>query len=513
MDLSSLSRTDATPDELREQLEPVVFELLWTAKDRLSRLSAVEQTAAYLREQGVVGALHTATPVRMGLKATLVLATVEGDMLRAAEGQALTARGDHEEWAEQLAQHAGALVLMNDHGGPRMVGGDEEALARALEEFPEGDGLNAAVTGAAYWGQLDPQAWARAVGQAESQEPGSGSGYTLHREAVLYSGTRPLDAVPGSTVLEDIEPVDDPALADELRVDASLAEGQALWSTPPRPATLMVQDRGGWVALSFTPRLAANSAPGERGSGTGAQGGDGEEAQHLVDSRHLIEEGAVLTASAGLGHSLFPETGPAGRLAELLASDFLGFNEDDEAELVHAIGPVRAAEVIRGLRGMAQGRRVAEGRLAGQEWLGELRDTVEMLGFDPAWVGVLAGVSKAPEPGEPLTPRVADGAMPTGADAAASGAAPGESSGDVPGTAPEPVTSEEAPAVTNKQSQAAYAVVVVAMIMGAAFLFLKPLPWEAANLGVAAVAIAAGVAQLWLTEKRHRREQANKGNE
>lgn len=503
MDLSSLSRTDATPDELREQLEPVVFELLWTAKDRLSRLSAVEQTAAYLREQGVVGSLHTATPVRMGLKATLVLATVEGDMLRAVDGEQLTASGDHEEWAEQLAQHAGALVLMNDHGGPRMVGGDEEALARALEEFPDGDGLNAPVTGAAYWGQLDPQVWERAVGEAESQEPGSGSGYTLHREAVLYSGTRPLDAVPGSTVLEDIEPVD----------DAALAEGQALWSTPPRPATLMVQDRGGWVALSFTPRLAANAAPGEHGSVAGAQGGDGGEAQHLVDSRHLIEEGAVLTASAGLGHSLFPETGTAGRLAELLASDFLGFNEDDEAELVHAIGPVRAAEVIRGLRGMGRGRRVAEGRLAGQEWLGELRDTVEMLGFDPAWVGVLAGVSKAPEPGAPLTARVADSAMPMGADAAASGAAPGESSGGAPGTSSVPVTAETGPAVTNKQSQAAYAVVVVAMIMGAAFLFLKPLPWEAANLGVAAVAIAAGVAQLWLTEKRHRREQANKGNE
>lgn len=484
MDLSMLANPAASADELRERLEPVVFELLWQAKDRLSRLSAVEQAASFLREQGVVGAMHTATPVHMGLKATLVLATVDGDMLRAVAGSdgattELSAEGDHEEWAQLLAAKAGALVLLSDHEGPRMVGGDEDSLAEALEAFPEGDALSAPVNGAAYWGQQDQAVWERTLGEAEAQEPGAGSGYALHRDAVIYTGSRPVDAVPGSLV--EVGPVVSP-------------EGEQAWSTTPRPATLMVQDRGGWVALSFTPRLSPNADSGD---------------EHVVEAQHLLAEGAVLTATAGLGHTLFPETGQGARIAELLAQDFLGMNEDDEAELVHAIGPVRAAEVVRSLSGMAQGRRVAEGRLAGQEWLGELRDTVEMLGFDPTWVGVLAGSSRAPEPGAPLVP------VPVEAQDSPAQESPLQDSSrpDPAGQAPEPAVTgsqPEAPAAATpptKQSQAAYAIVVVELIIGAVFLFFRPLPWEAANLGVAALAIVVGVAHLWRTEKRHRAQQ------
>lgn len=477
-DLSTLSSAESTPDELRERLEPVVFELLWQAKDRLSRLSAVEQAGAFLREQGVVGAFQTATPVRMGLKATLVVATVEGDILCVGadaeghpdpSGAELSVAGEHEAWAELLAERSGALVLMNDHEGPRLVGGDEESLAIALEAFPDGDGLSAPASGAAYWGQLDPVVWERALGLADQVEPGSGNGYTQYREATLYSGARPMDSVP-------------------------LADGEAGWTIEPRPATLMVQDRGGWAALSFSPKMVASQ-----------QGGQ----DHTSGEQHLVEVGAALTASAGLGHTLFPESGTGARLAGLLAEDFLGINEDDEAELIHAIGPVRAGEVVRVLRGLARGRRVAEGRLAGQEWLGELRDTVEMLGFDPTWVGVLAGSSKPPEPGAPLNPSPVV-ASAQGADAAASvglhqdgaTAAGSEGAADAASTAePSP------PPAPAKQEQAAYIIVVAELIIGAVFLFFKPLPWEAANLGVAALAIVAGVAHLWRTEKRHRSQQ------
>jgi hypothetical protein len=84
-----------------------------------------------------------------------------------------------------------------------------------------------------------------------------------------------------------------------------------------------------------------------------------------------------------------------------------------------------------------------------------------------------------------------DDASPAGAGVAR---APGADGPDGP--------PRQAPTERRAGTNAVYVVVIVEMVIGAVFLFLKPLPWSWANLVVAAIAIAAGVIQLGRRELR-----------
>ncbi|WP_291280210.1 hypothetical protein [Galactobacter sp.] len=424
-------------------ITPVHLVLLWPAEVVDPPLQRIRDLLTR-RVGPAVLASPAATPV--GKRCDLAVATHDGAVVPDGAGEAAAAVSPESlsvtELEDLLRRESGAWVLRAEPG----------ASPRSLEEHLE----------------AHEPALARAVAEARAQ--GSSAPLEPIVVAEVHQGEADPDryaalAVPGGIRLHQ-----DLGIFSPVASAAGAAEAVVLNPSDPR-ASLTLSDRGGWCRLSWYSALTMTRA--------------------LEDAR-LRQPDLVLDVGRGM------EAFPGWELTE----DELALNVTltqavgaptfaSQSALESDMSQVRAEQALASLMHCATAPG-SESALSKQPWLDHLRDAVEMLGFETRLVDLIADHAQTPadavEVGETDTvtaePETTDWAEQPTADAAVA-SAPGQPS-------------------AGGARNWLYATVVVQMLIGAIFIFIKPLPWSWANLLVATLAIASGVIMLARGERRPR---------
>lgn len=236
-------------------------------------------------------------------------------------------------------------------------------------------------------------------------------------------------------------------------------------------ASLSLEDKGGWVTLSWWSKDSVAAHDG---------------AQPELEPDLRLDVGRpVWTCPAS---EQVAADSPAAEVLTVLRRRLTGMDEAAVDVLTTGMSRVRAEQSVASLRECASVFGAGATPLAGRPWLPSLRDAVEMLGFEPRTVDLLAGTDELPADAavvDPDEPEETEPRTPT----AGTGRVPAESG-------------QAQSAAQKRRTNAIYVAVVVEMLIGALFLFVRPLPWEPVNMVVAAVAIVAGVVQLLTAERR-----------
>jgi len=453
-ELNELRDLDALREAMHRDLGLWQAALVWDAATPARRDAAVEAALQVLTDRRVVAVLQAGVSVPAGTRAELTLPVLGDRVLVHDEDGSVHPGPEPEEIVAALSTQAGARVLDEDEDGDVVRDGDDG------EQFAPQPRTTL------HYGESDPQLWGVAVSSVGVA--------TLHHDVAV------------------------------LRGEQGALAAHAVSQAPSAPGpSLTVVDFGSWYALTYYSREAMEAK---------------------VPRNELREPTARFTVGLGLSRlPSAPVDTPAGRVATVLAQDLYLPAGDDIEALTAAMSTVRAEQAVASLARCTEDGIPAAAPVAQRPWFHELVDAVEILGFDPAWLRVLDG-GDPPVPGEPVTPRgVLDATVRSVATRLRDGGTePDDAASGTAGTAPEArdaqaPTPEEEPqaapplapgqvrrtAQQRRRANLRYGTAVIAMIVAAFFLFLRPLPWDAADLGVAAVAVVVGVWQL-LTAERSR---------
>jgi hypothetical protein len=448
VDLNTLS----SPEELFEHLEWWRLQLLFPAQSPAQRQAAAGAVLQVLGSRKVVAAVQTGYPVPLGLRVTVLVAVHQDRVVLFDDEGSLSAALDPESLGQALALHAGAWVMELDEE-PSLLAGDEAGLTAALEALgeAEADPFSPVQSAAIHYGEPDASIWGVAIKGVKTR------GH-LHRDVAVLSGE------PGP--------------------ESGVVAGAA-----SRSASLTLRSFGAWWGLAYFSKadMEAKVKLGAQREPTLALA-LGLGASLLPDSP-APREGAA----AGAGPA---ELTPAQRLARALGAAHMVADPRDVDALEGAMSQVRAEQSIASLARCvpAPGTLVVSGGVQSAAWLPEAADAVEMLGFDPQWVDVLAGRAPEPAGGEEIVPK-----------------------GVLAGTAAAIKTEFKAENAASLQRQQAasgasrliwarswkpamrYTVGIVELLLAALFLFWAPLPWAWANPLLAALLTLDGAWQVWDT--------------
>ncbi|RII41779.1 hypothetical protein DWB68_10880 [Galactobacter valiniphilus] len=477
LDLNTLNG----PEEFFEHLEWWRLQLFFPQQGQAGWRQSAEAVEQVLASRSVVAAVQSGYAVPLGLRVTVLVAVHEDRVVLFDADGNITAALEPEHLGQALALHAGAWVMELDEE-PALLAGDAETLQAALNALEEGgpDPFAPAQRACVHYGEPEIAVWSVAL-------KGSKTNGTLHRDTALLHGE------PGP----------------ETAVVAGALTGS--------PA-LILRDFGSWWGLSYYSRAAMAAK---------VKGGE--------------EREPTLALALGLGATLLPpaparEPGetpaastPAQRLAAALGAAHMLADPADADALEGAMSAVRAEQAVASLARCvpAAGTLVVGGPVARAPWLGEAADAVEMLGFDPAWVRVLAGTEREPEGGTEIVPRGVLGAAGAAFKAEFSAqptVAVGEARppGELPEGAPAQVPAAES-ATTAPPAQRGpagglgwtrsfaptvrYTIGIIELGLAAVFLFLAPLPLSWLNPVLAALFTLDGAWQVWDTIRLEERSK------
>lgn|GEM_PF-2064405 len=482
---------------IEEHLDAVQIwnlDLYWPARTAVERVAAMAGLHTALEARSVVAAFQTGVEVPLGLRVALAVAVSGDRVVVHTEDESLSAGLDPDHLMAALHQHAGAWVVEPEEDGFSLLAGESEAfesaareaarrelgaewLASASDETALEAGLLPVSRAAVHHGDPDPELWS-VVAKA------TGDAITLHRDVA---------------VLRHDGAGDPDAPFAELGVLSADATG--------RPA-LSLRDYGTWWTLSYYSRddMSARVKTGQLREpslrvsvGLGATTLPGADAPSVV--LPVPDAARSGDASGSPERRWAPgESTPARRLAHTLASLTFTLSPEDADSLREGMSAVRAEQAIASLARCVPDGELARVPVAKAPWLKELADAVEMLGFDPAWVGVLAGTARAPEGGEAVRPRGVMGAV-AGAMARElrGGRGRPEKDGAGDGTGGDRATSgtgEGRRPVAN-ENDPRYIAAIVELLLAAALLFLHPLPWTWVNYAAGAVLTLHGAWLVW----------------
>ncbi|MGO3140074.1 MAG: hypothetical protein ACTII3_04960 [Galactobacter sp.] len=428
---------------LVSEITPVRLVLVWPPEVADPPLQRIREV---LTERVGPAVLASPVPTAVGMRCDLAVATHNGVVVPDGVGEAAAAASPSplqvSELEELLRRESGAWVASTASGASRKE--LEDSMVRTAPA------VAAAVDGARRQGHgspLDPIALTQ-VHQGEADPDrytalGTSGSIRLHQDLAIFSSKASAAGV-----------------ADAVVADPS----------DPR-ASLTLSDQGGWCRLSWYSAATMT---------------------RVLDGARRRQPDLVL--DVGRGVEAFPgweltEDELSLNVALMQAVDAPTFAA--QPLLQAGMSQVRAEQALASLIHCA----TAPGsgtRLSDQPWLEHLRDAVEMLGFEPRLVDLVAGHAQTP----------AD-AVEVGATEAAEDAVQEQ---EVGGSRAEEAETPSAPG--NQRDGGVrnwlYVSVVVQMLIGAIFIFLKPLPWSWANLVVATLAIASGVVMLARGERRPR---------
>jgi hypothetical protein len=439
---------ETDPQRLAEAVPLWSLALAWPAGDLDARVRGVVE---FLESSSVIAEVGGGIEVPIGGRADVVIATSQGRVLQYDEDGRIAPGLDPGSFVTELAEATGSWILdpdpSDDGRTHEYLAGDRDGFMHAVQAAGVGlDALDSVTKVAVHQGEADPDVFQAVVNTLDRPA----ARILLHQDTAVFT-------------------------------EGAAHAASAITERPSDPrAALTLEDQGGWVRLSwFSGETLSAGAEGPR--------------RPDVD----VSVGRPSPTIAGL--SVLEQNTPAARVQQVLRRFTPVASQEDVARLAAGgMSTTRAEQSALALSDTVTTGLSAGGSLAAQPWLSDLRDAVEMLGFDPIVVDVLAGTRTLPEPVETLTATSGreESAMPDDASQAGAGVArvPGADGPDGP--------ARQAPTERRAGTNAVYVVVIVEMVIGAVFLFLKPLPWSWANLVVAAIAIAAGVIQLGRRELR-----------
>ncbi len=472
LDLNTLNG----PEEFFDHLEWWRLQLFFPQQGQAGWRQSAEAVEQVLASRSVVAAVQSGYAVPLGLRITVLVAVHQDRVVLFDADGRINAALEPEHLGQALALHAGAWVMELDEE-PALLAGDETSLQAALDSLEAGgpDPFAPVQRACVHYGEPEAALWSVAL-------KGFRTNGTLHRDTALLRG----EAGPESAVLAG-----------------------ALSGAP----ALTLRDFGAWWGLSYYSREAmAAKLKGEQ------------------------EREPTLALALGLGATLLPappaapgaafasahESTPAERLAAALGAAHMLADPADAGALEGAMSAVRAEQAVASLGRCVPpaGTLVVGGSVAGAAWLGEAADAVEMLGFDPAWVGVLAGTEREPSGGAEIVPRgvlaatgqaiAAEFAAPSTAGPAQSSAAGGAaatSSERAAASAPEAAESSGAGRgprgglgwTRSFAPTVRYSIGIIELGIAAVFLFLAPMPLTWLNPALAALFTLDGAWQVWDT--------------
>lgn len=448
------------PEELRNALSPWRLELLWDAQGDAARRDAMLKAQEVLRSRSVVAVLQTAVPVPLGVRASLVVPVVDSKVLVHDPEGRMTAALEPDALLAALSEHAGAWCLEEEEQGLVLIAGDDPRLEAAVSELgaarPGVDGFSPESSLAVHYGEPSSVNWGVVLKEMDAS-------VSLHRDVAVITGP------------------DSPERIVTMISDAGTAQ-------------LTLRDFGGWVGLAyFSPQaMAAKVGKGELREPTAA---------FAVGLGAYALPPAPAGGPGGAPNAGQPST-PAERLSTLFLDDFFLPSADDVEELSASMSSVRAEQVVASLASAAEQCPVAQGTLATRPWLGELRDAVEILGFDPRWVGVLAGTESAPEAGEAVAPTTPLKAAVSEAKAEFRAEREAQNERAAAATGPKRLFYSQAWKPSTR-----YVVAICELIIAAVLVYAQPFPLSWLNLVIAAVLTIDAVWHVWSATKAERAEK------
>lgn len=322
------------------------LDVVWPAHTPAERADALARLDEVLTSRRLVAAVQGAMPVPLGLRASLVLAVQRDRALLHDGAGALEGSMDPEVVIAALQRHAGAWVIETDDDGffahDHVASGFDAAVGRfATGEAGEGDPLSPAARLTVHLGEVAPISWGVALKQ-------SGGAIRLHGDVAVIEG--------------------EPFAVDWVLQEAS-----------DKGPALTIANLGDWCLFRYysAERMSAKI-------------------------RWRDEREPTLAGSAGLGALAFPRLAgggysggesPAHRLASAMVDAVFLPAADEVALLARTMGQEAAEAVVAGLRRCTPATRFAA---APPEWVDELCQVLDLLGFDPQWARVVLGA--APEP-------------------------------------------------------------------------------------------------------------------
>ena len=444
------------PEELRNALSPWRLELLWDAQGDAARRDAMLKALEVLRSRSVVAVLQTAVPVPLGVRASLVIPVVDSKVLVHDPEGRVTAALEPDALLAALSEHAGAWCLEEEEQGLVLIAGDDPRLEAAVSDLgvarPGVDGFSPESSLAVHYGEPTAVNWGVVLKEMDAS-------VSLHRDVAVITGN------------------DSPERIVTMISDAGTAQ-------------LTLRDLGGWVGLAyFSPQAMA------------AKVGKGELREPTAAFAVGLGAYALPPAPVGGPKGEQPNT-PAARLSTLFLDDYFRPSTDDVQELSASMSGVRAEQVVASLASAAEQRPVAQGTLATRPWLGELRDAVEMLGFDPRWVGVLAGTEPAPEAGEAVVPTTPLKAVVSEAKAEFRAEREAQNERAAAATGPRRLFYSQAWKPSTR-----YVVAICELIIAAVLVYAQPFPLSWLNLAIGAVLTIDAVWHVWSATKAERAEK------
>lgn len=448
-----------------------VLELLRPAQNQPQRRAAMAAVDVVLSSRRIVAAVQGGTVIPLGFSATLVLAMAGDRMMAHDEAGQLTEIQDVDSVLAVLSEHTGAWVLDDDAGG--VISGDEDAYVDWAAKVEAGSGNGASVFA-----------------------PSSDLGIHLGEDSADHWGIMSHKTKSSVVLHGDAAVIPGPDRLELMAVDIQESKAQAL----------SLRHRGGWLELAYY-----------------------SEAQMRKKVRWYNSREPLLAGPVGIAVTLYPASAPlsggaktapwtaeqasaqspAQRLAMTLVEVEFVPGADQIEDLAEIAGPQAAERIVTALRACALGLETAPTGLQNASWLPQLAAAVAELGFDPQWVGVVAGTAEPPAGGVPVKPLGLRDSLRTGPTLR-------ETLKEGP-TLRETLREENARDWERQQALTGWRrrlstrswpggvrvfVALVELLLTVAILVFQPLPWGWTNYVLAGVLLVEALGELWDTRAR-----------